>query len=185
MGSGGVRPAPAPLLPLPALLLLLLLLGAVGGAAGSAVLLPGQRLRPGDTITNGNGYLIMQADGDLAVCTTLSADGQSCGSEVLWSSSTQGNSGAYAEMQEMGVLAVFPQTCPEGPHDCRLWQSHTMAKAGCTPTDTNCAYVAIQKDGNVVLHKGASPASAGPVIWSTATKILPKGTKNVLWMIAE
>ena len=67
----------------------------------------------------------------------------------------------------------------------RLWQSHTMAKAGCSNNSTNCSFVQMQKDGNLVMYKGSGVGAAGPSIWSTGTKVLPAGTKNarfeVLW----
>eukprot|EP01052_Picozoa_sp_SAG31_P027561 SAG31_NODE_2589_length_5427_cov_3.886449_3_plen_243_part_00 len=164
----------------------LCLLVSAAGVAGSATLLPGQKLAPGEFLTDGNGYLLMQTDGDLTVCTALSSDGTTCGGDgAVFSAGCAGNPGAYAEMQEFGVLSVFPKRPCEGPTDCRLWQSHTMAAAGCTTKDVNCSYVAIQKDGNVVMHTGASPATPGPVIWTTGTRIMPKNTKNVLWMIAD
>ena len=157
------------------------LLVSATGAAGTATLLPGQKLSPGEFLTDGNGYFLMQADGDLTVCATLSSDGTSCGDDgPTWSAGSAGNPGAHAEMQECGVLSVFPKQACAGPGDCRLWQSHTMASAGCTSKDVNCSFVAIQKDGNVVMHTGASPATAGPVIWTTGTKIMPKNTKNVV-----
>lgn len=172
------------------MLLRLLCLAASGAvvaaSGGSAALLPGQRLAPGESLTAGNGYLLMQGDGALTVCATLSADGMSCGEQPpAWSSGSGGNPGAFAEMQECGVLSVWPKAACEGPQDCRLWQSHTMAKAGCASKDVNCSYVTIQKDANVVMHTGGSPADPGPVIWETGTKIMPKNTKNILWMIAD
>eukprot|EP01043_Picozoa_sp_COSAG02_P029048 COSAG02_NODE_1792_length_10916_cov_169.572789_5_plen_216_part_00 len=166
--------------------LLCLAVSAVGAAGSSATLLPGQTLSAGEFLTDGNGYLLMQADGDLTVCTTLSSDGASCGGDgPAWSAGSGGNPGSHALMQEFGVLSVFPKKACGSGSDCRLWQSHTMASAGCATKDVNCSYVQIQKDGNVVMHTGASPATAGPVIWTTGTKVMPKNTKNVLWMIAD
>ena len=168
------------------------LTGYVFASASSnttGVLLPGQRLSPGQSITAGDGFLVMQLNGDLAVCAHLDAASTSCGSPALWSSGTAGNVGAYAEMQEMGVLAVCPKGYPGVCHDtdCRLWQSHTMAKAGCENNSTGCAFVEMQKDGNCVIYTGASPLAPGnhAPIWFTGTKILPPNAKNVLWMIAD
>jgi hypothetical protein len=152
--------------------------------AEAAVLLPGQELKPGGAITAGSGFLIMETDGNLAVCATLDPAGTSCGSSLLWSSSTGGHPGAYVVMQQDGVLSVFPPTACKPSTDCRLWQSHTMAAAGCGAKSTNCSFVQIQKDGNVVMRKGGGPASAGAMLWNTATKIMPANVKNVLWMIA-
>jgi hypothetical protein len=161
---------------------------AAAAAPQSSRLLPGQVLKPGESLTDGNGFLVMQHDGDLCVCAALSPDGGSCGTKKLWSSGSAGHPGAYAEMQEMGVLSVLPPGYPEVCHDtdCRLWQSHTMAKAGCEPKSTNCSFVEMQKDGNAVMYKGSNPGGpSGPSIWSTGTKVMPTGTKNVLWMIAD
>ena len=94
----------------------------------------GQKLGPGEYITGGNGAFLMQSDGALVVCAALepaSAAGTRCaaGAVPLWSSGTAGHAGAYAVMQQDGVLSVFPRdACPPN-NDCRLWQSHTMAKA--------------------------------------------------------
>ena len=158
-------------------------------APAPSTLLPGQKLLPGQSITGGNGLFLMQPDGDLVVCAALEGGGgKSCdlaSGPPLWASATAGNPGAYAIMEEIGVLAVYPSAaCKEGV-DCRLWQSHTMKSAGCNGSDLNCAFVEMQKDANVVMRKGSGPGAAGPTIWSTSTKQRPKNVKNVLWMIAD
>jgi hypothetical protein len=132
----------------------------------------------------------MQDDGNLAVCAALEggAGSKRCKGAVLWSTGTGGHPGAYATMAEYGCLDVWPSGSCEPGTDCRLWQSHTMALAGCGIQSSNCSYIEIQKDANVVMRTGAGPAAAataGKVIWSTGTRLLPKGVKNVLWMIAD
>jgi hypothetical protein len=77
----------------------------------------------------------------------------------------------------------YPAVCHDT--DCRLWQSHTMAKAGCGPKSMNCSFVEMQKDGNAVMYKGSGVGTPGPAIWFTGTKVMPTNTKNVLWMIAD
>ena len=119
----------------------------------------GQKLAigPSEYITGGNGAFLMQSDGALVVCAALepaSAAGTRCaaGAVPLWSSGTAGHAGAYAVMQQDGMLSVFPRdACPPN-NDCRLWQSHTMAKAGCSPGSTNCSFVVMQTDGNTVMY---------------------------------
>mmetsp|Transcript_30119 Transcript_30119/g.90213 ORF Transcript_30119/g.90213 Transcript_30119/m.90213 type:complete len:714 (-) Transcript_30119:137-2278(-) len=154
-------------------------------AAASATLGPGQSLLPGDHITSGNGYLAMQPSGVLAVCAAVAADG-SCSSKVLWSTVTDNPAtpvaaGSKALMAQYGVLEVH------SPDGTRLWWTHTMAAAGCTPTSTDCAYVAMQEDGNCVLRAGtpAHPKGAGAALWTTATKLPPRDAKNVLHFIVD
>ena len=110
-----------------------IMLATTAAAAGSAVgaphrqlqsrLLPSQVLKPGESLSAGAGFLVMQPDGDLCVCAALSSDGRQCGTEKLWSSGSAGHPGALAQMQEMGVLSVLPPGYPAVCHDtdCRPW----------------------------------------------------------------
>jgi hypothetical protein len=167
------------------LLLLLLLPCLVSAKASESTLLHGEQLHSGEWISAGNGWLLMQPDGELVVCGKLMPNQTSCNADQrLWAApGTSGNPGAHAEMQEFGVLSVFA-VGSKSPDD-RLWQSHTMAKAGCTPTSVACAYVQMQKDGNCVILKGASPATEKGAIWSTDTHLAPIDAKNVLHIIID
>ena len=80
---------------------------AASGGADAALLLPGKGLKAGESITAGSGFLVMQMDGNLAVCATLDSAATSCGSELLWGSGTAGNIGSFVTMQEDGVLSVL------------------------------------------------------------------------------
>ena len=132
----------------------------------------------------------MEASGDLVVCASPRApyanetilacpDGQR-----LWSAGTGGHAGAHAEMQQFGVLAVLVPSSTS-PYE-RVWQSHTMALAGCNSTSQHCAYLTMQKDGNCVLRSGTGPGQgSAKAIWDTATSLPPADAKNVLHFIID
>ncbi|RSS83828.1 hypothetical protein [Streptomyces sp. WAC06614] len=72
------------------------------------VLKVGQRLAPGEKLTNPTGHteLVMQGDGNLV----LYALGYPGGPKLpLWNTGTYGNPGAYATMQEDGNFVVYKQ----------------------------------------------------------------------------
>ena len=114
-------------------------------ANGTNTLLAGQMLKPGEHISDGAGFMVMEAStGDLCVSAKLNAKGDGCEAPKLWTSGINGHAGAWALMAEYGVLEVHPATnyATSGDDD-RLWQSHTMADVGCTEQDTNCSYVGL------------------------------------------
>lgn len=94
----------------------------------------------------------MAPDGNLVVCNSTNASASGSYEGVQWASNTAGNPGAYALMEEIGVLAVYPRNSSSGRSsssgdpgpDPRLWQSHTMAAAGCNSTSVNCSFVRMQ-----------------------------------------
>lgn len=148
-------------------------------------LLSNQKLMPGEYISAAdNGFLFMMKNGNLVVCAKLSNENTTCDSnDVLWETKTSGNEGAYAMMQPIGVLSVWPKKF-DTP-DPRLWQSHTMAKAGCHQGDTNCSFLEMTQWGNCVMHKGNNPLAPGQEIWETNTHVVPTSVKNVVYIIVD
>ena len=111
----------------------------------------GQSLSAGQSITSANGRytLIMQGDGNLVLYASNSP---------LWSSGTNGNSGAYAVMQTDGNFVIY------GPGGPAIWASGTWG-------DYN-AEIRMQCDGNLVIYTPSNvpvwdsrTAQPGPCIW--------------------
>ena len=153
--------------------------------------MPSARLGPGGILASGGvlsadnvSALVMERDGALSFCAKLSLTNDSCAtaSDRLWTTATSGNPGATARMAEYGVLEVLPASAERG--DDRLWQSHTMAACGCTMSSRNCAWLDVQLNGNVVMHKGAEGAG-GTVVWQTKTHVLPADAKSVLHFVVD
>ena len=117
--------------------------GVVLGKAGDSFLLAGEVLASGEWISGGNGFLLMQADGDLVVCTGVPTRAtHTCEGKQLWSAGTRGNPGAHVKMLGFGSLAVYSNHST-GEYD-RLW--FTKLPPGCSttqpgPASTTCAYV--------------------------------------------
>jgi hypothetical protein len=111
---------------------------ANGPSSGHArsVLGMGQRLRAGQFRQSPNGRyrLLMRRDGDLAVYNRRNR-------HVLWSTGTDGHSGAFTAFQTDGNLVVYSRA--NGP----LYASATTASPG--------ARLVIQNDGNLVLYSAA------------------------------
>ena len=129
-----------------AALLALAFLSLLPGATASAaeythILEPGQRLYAGDTLYSpSHSYrLIMQGDGNLVLYS---------GGSALWSTKTNGHSGANAVMQGDGNFVVYQSGHP-------LWNSHTEGHGG--------ANLDMQDDGNLVIR------DSGAAIWATGT----------------
>ncbi|QKW19372.1 hypothetical protein HUT16_10080 [Kitasatospora sp. NA04385] len=71
-----------------------------------AQLSPGQSLLSGGSLTVGDTTLVMQADGNLVLYLNANNGNHI---QVLWSTGTWGNSGAYAIMQTDGNFVVYKQ----------------------------------------------------------------------------
>ena len=164
-------------------------------------LMPAAVMGPGDVLSSGGflstdnvSALMMERSGALSLCAKLSPTRDGCASPTdrLWTTGTAGNPGATARMAEYGVLEVYPANASGvSPHqggqvgaDDRLWQSHTMAACGCTEASKGCAWLELQRDGNVVMRKGAV-GEDGAVVWQTHTHLLPADAKNVLHFIVD
>jgi hypothetical protein len=119
--------------------------------------------RRDQTITAGNGLgpgrwtdgsltrLVMQTDGNLVIYRKR--DGA-----ALWSSYTNGNSGAYLTMQSDGNLVIYRQG--GGPSTGgALWATGTW--------NNPAAYAVNQDDGNFVVYKQAGPT--GGALWTSNT----------------
>ncbi|MER6075362.1 hypothetical protein ABT187_42620 [Streptomyces sp. NPDC001817] len=120
--------------------------------AAGAFMYPGQQLSPGHSLSSATMTLTMQTDGNLvARLNTGSGSGQ-----VVWSTGTSGNSGAYAVMQTDGNLVVYTSTGGPGKGGA-LWSSRTNGNQG--------AYATVQTDGNIVVYGKASTAA----LWSSGT----------------
>ena len=121
----------------------LLLLSTLASAA--SLLTAGQTLTGNQNITSNNGdfRLVMQTDGNLVLYRLSDWT-------ALWSSGTNGNSGAFAIMQGDGNLVVYKNTTP-------LWSSNTNGNPN--------AYLNMQTDGNLVIYS----ASDSP-LWESDTR---------------
>eukprot|EP00038_Savillea_parva_P014739 m.11964 g.11964 ORF g.11964 m.11964 type:complete len:712 (+) comp2895_c0_seq1:126-2261(+) len=143
------------------------------------ILAAGERLTAGQAITSGNGYMVMQPSGVLAVCSTLDPAGQ-CQDTPQWTA--VGPEGPVPNsttlMAECGVLELHV------PNGTRVWWTHTMALCGCTPSSTNCGFVTMQRDGNAVLYAG-TPDKVGKSVWFTGTHFIPPNAKNVLHLVVD
>jgi hypothetical protein len=104
----------------------------------------GERLEPGQFLTSGNGQyrFAMQADGNAVLYTR---DGR-----PMFSTETEGNPGAYAEMQRDGVLAV--RTAADKPP---LWATPTAGAGG--------AVLKLEDTGNLGVLAGNAP------LWTSGT----------------
>jgi hypothetical protein len=132
--------------------LLLLALGSVppaSAAAGTNVLVAGERLAPGQSLVSPNGALrlVMQTDGNLVM---YEPNGR-----WRWQSSTVGNAGAFAIMQGDGNFVVYRAD------GVPLWDAFT-AGAG-----RGGDRVVLQDDGNLVIY---GPAGS---TWATFTSWYP------------
>ena len=129
-------------------------------AAGSDRLLPGEVLRPGQSIAGGHGTLIMRGNGNLVLVAP--------GHTPIWSSHTSGNQGAQLVMQPSGNLAVV------APGGQTLWSAGTGGHSGST--------LVLLPNGNAVIQAPAiAPTSSAPpggapagstaptTLWSTDT----------------
>ncbi|MFI6358221.1 hypothetical protein ACIBJF_37670 [Streptomyces sp. NPDC050743] len=127
--------------------------------AAGAFIYPGQHLSPGHSLSSSTMTLTMQTDGNLvAYLKTGKGSGQ-----VIWSSRTGGNPGAYAVMQTDGNLVVYMSTGGPGTGGV-LWSSRTNGNQG--------AYATVQDDGNVVVY---AKASTSP-LWASGTYARPQTT---------
>jgi len=113
---------------------------------------PNQKLTANQYLTSPNGLavLYMGADGNLVLYFVY-------GSQWLpqWATHTEGNAGAYAEMQASdGNFVVY------GPGGNALWASHTVGAPN--------SFVAVQNDGNLVIYDPQSQAR-----WATYTFYQP------------
>jgi hypothetical protein len=100
----------------------------------SNVLLPGQGLTPGNSITSPSGRyeLILQSDGNLVVYDWFEAH------RAIWASNTGGHAVSSATMQTDGnfVIYGFPNA---------IWASNTAGD--------NNAFLVLQDDGNLVIYR--------------------------------
>jgi surface antigen len=105
-------------------------------SAGGASLGSGQTLSAGQSLTSANGEyrLVMQGDGNLVEYVS--------GGRALWTSGTQGNSGAWAVMQTDGNLVVYNASGQA------LWNSRTQGHTG--------ASLSLQDDANLVIYTGST-----------------------------
>ena len=110
---------------------------ACGSATGTTYFWAGDLL----TSCDGRFSLVMQGDGNLVLYQN--------GGSALWSTSTHGNSGAWAAMQTDGNLVVYSSG------GSALWASGTQSYPG--------AELVVQGDGNLVIYDGSS------AVWATGT----------------
>jgi hypothetical protein len=123
--------------------------------ASGHLMLPGQRLNPGQSITSSSMRLVMQTDGNLVAYLRPGGSG----APAEWSSGTYGHPGAYAVMQSDGNLVVYSQS--GGPATGgALWSTHTSGHPG--------AYADLQDDGNLVVYRQATSDSAD-ALWSSGS----------------
>ncbi|MEU8975946.1 hypothetical protein AB0D11_43355 [Streptomyces monashensis] len=111
-------------------------------AAGAFAYL-GQQLASGHSLGSSTMTLTMQTDGNLVARLNT---GKGAG-QVVWSTGTSGNPGAYAVMQTDGNLVVYKSGGGPGKGGA-LWASGTYGNPG--------AYATVQDDGNVVVYAKAS-----------------------------
>ncbi|MEW2161054.1 hypothetical protein AB0950_38430 [Streptomyces sp. NPDC007189] len=120
--------------------------------SAGAFIYPGQRLESGHKLSSSTMTLTMQTDGNLvARLNTGSGSGQ-----VVWSTGTSGNPGAYAVMQTDGNLVVYKNGGGPGLGGA-LWSSKTYGNPG--------AYATVQTDGNIVVYGNASTSA----LWASGT----------------
>lgn len=100
---------------------------------------------------NGAATLVMQGDGNLVLY------GQT---GVLWATWTQGNPGAFANLDMSGNLIIY------GPGLSVLWQSATW------PGTSPAPYLTVQDDGNFVGYR----TGIGGAYWATMTFSPPAPT---------
>ncbi|TJZ99794.1 hypothetical protein [Actinacidiphila oryziradicis] len=125
--------------------------------AAGAFMYPGQQLSPGHSLSSSTMTLTMQTDGNLvAYLKTGKGTGQ-----VVWSTRTNGNPGAYAEMQADGNLVVYKSGGGASTGGA-LWSSRTYGFPG--------AYATVQDDGNVIV---CSQAGNYPR-WASGTYARPQ-----------
>ncbi|MFF3920743.1 hypothetical protein ACFYZB_46640 [Streptomyces sp. NPDC001852] len=120
-------------------------------AAGSFIY-PGQHLPSGHSLSSSTMTLTMQTDGNLVARLNT---GKGAG-QVVWSTGTSGNSGAYAVMQTDGQLVVYTSSGGPGKGGA-LWSGPTDSTPG--------AYATVQDDGNIVVYGRASTSA----LWSSGT----------------
>ncbi|WBO64312.1 hypothetical protein [Streptomyces camelliae] len=125
--------------------------------AAGAFIYPGQQLAPGHSLSSSTMTLTMQTDGNLVARLNT---GKGAG-QVVWSTGTSGNTGAYAVMQTDGNLVVYTAGGGAGKGGA-LWSSRTYGHAG--------AYATVQDDGNIVVYNRASTAP----LWSSGTYARPQ-----------
>ncbi|WP_265569129.1 hypothetical protein [Streptomyces hygroscopicus] len=126
------------------------------------LMLPGQRLNPGQSITSSSMRLVMQSDGNLVAY--LRAGGN--GAPAIWSTKTHGHPGAYAVMQSDGNLVVYRQGGGPGTGGA-LWSTHTYGHTG--------GYADLQGDGNLVVHR---QATTDYTLWSSGSKAMPQTIRS-------
>ncbi|MEU7203789.1 trypsin-like serine protease [Streptomyces sp. NPDC045470] len=119
----------------------------------SSLLMPGQRLNPGEKLEGRRVELRMQKDGNLAMY-------HKAGGQVLWATQTFGNPGAYLQMQSDGNLVVYKKTGGQGKGG-NLWASGTFRSPG--------SYLLLQDDGNMVVYKKDGGQGKGGSLWSSDT----------------
>jgi hypothetical protein len=122
-------------------------LASAAPASAASMILSGQTLEPGQTLRSADNHyeLAMQADGNLVLYWLNNG----VAGRALWSSGTDGDSGAHATLQSNGNLVLY-STSGQG-----LWSSNTSG-AGCSNLD-------VQGDGNLVLYNSTRAA------WATNT----------------
>ncbi|MFI2236943.1 trypsin-like serine protease [Streptomyces chrestomyceticus] len=119
----------------------------------SSLLMPGQRLNPGEKLEGRRVELRMQKDGNLAIY-------HKAGGQVLWATQSFGNPGAYLQMQSDGNLVVYKKTGGQGKGG-NLWASDTFRSPG--------SYLHLQDDGNMVVYKKDGGQGKGGSLWSSDT----------------
>ncbi|MGW3177123.1 hypothetical protein [Streptomyces sp. NPDC001153] len=120
-------------------------------AAGSFIY-PGQHLLSGHSLNSSTMTLTMQTDGNLVARLNT---GKGAG-QVVWSTGTSGNPGAYAVMQTDGELVVYKSSGGPGKGGA-LWSGPADGAPG--------AYATVQDDGNIVVYEKASTTP----LWASGT----------------
>jgi hypothetical protein len=124
-------------------------------ASGDKLLTTGQVLHPGQSRRSANGQyqLLMQGGGNLVLSDAAR--------NVLWSSQTGGNPGAWTAMQPDGNLVVY--SADRRP----LYSTATKAGEG--------SHLLVQDDGNAVLYSGSNEPQ-----WASATDVQELGAGQTL-----
>ncbi|WP_370087694.1 ricin-type beta-trefoil lectin domain protein [Streptacidiphilus sp. MAP12-16] len=121
----------------------------VKNTASLVKLTGGQIIPSGTSLTSGSVRLAMQADGNLVLSSLAT-------SKPVWSTSTSGNAGAWAQYGTDGNLAVYTTA------GTRLWTSGLAAATG--------SVLQLQNDANLVIYNSSGAVAWASNTWHTASE---------------